>query len=419
MRETESNASPGWVRLVYGAASGAVVAAILGFGLSAWFHMLGLGLVVPSNGTHSTISQFVGRAGLNFYAIHHISIAGAGMPGGIPGLTLSILWPLTLWAAVPAIALALGGLVSAKLAGAKDAGRFTAGALVAIPYVIFLLIARPFFTAATSAIHLPQFEIGGWNPAPELIAAKLIPAAGGTVFYGLIFGVIFGGIGALGGLAGVKKRLFGKDAWLPAWIRGALISFLIGQLIFFCLFAVYIGIGLKGHTKAERTERVKSAVTLLPAASGLAYYISHGVTIRGGASSTVDDESGFKLSAGLIRGIETDGKKKHVPLLAYLTLIIPAVALVLGGYYAAKTSNKPVKKWPLAAGIAIAYAALMALFAPLYMLIQKSSFTIENVTNQAAITLGPSVPESFALGLVIALLFELIGISIYRPHDHS
>ncbi|MEN6371531.1 MAG: hypothetical protein ABFD64_05900 [Armatimonadota bacterium] len=418
MRETENNASPGWVRLVYGAASGAVVAAILGFGLSAWFQMLGLGLIIPS-GKISTISQFIGRAGLNFYAIHHINIAGNGMPGGIPGLTLNILWPLTLWAVVPAIALALGGLASAKLAGAKDSGRFTTGALVAIPYVIFLLIARPFFTATTGAIHLPQFEIGGWNPAPELIAAKLIPAIGSTIFYGLIFGIIFGGIGALGGCKAIKNGLFGKDAWLPAWIRGALISFLVGQLIFFLLFAAYIGFGLKGHTKAEKTERVKSAVTLLPAASGLAYYISHGVTVRGGASSTIDEESGFKLRAGLIRGIETDGKKKHVPALAYLALIIPAVALVLGGHHAAKTSNKPVKKGQLAAGIAIAYAVLMALFAPLYMLVQKSSFTIENTTNQAAITLGPSIAESFALGFVLALVFGLIGISIYRPHDHS
>lgn len=416
MRVTEQSAYPGWVRLTYGAASGAVVAIILGFGLSAWFHILGLGLIIQSEDARSAISQFVGRAGLNFQAIHNIRIAGSGLPGGPEGLTLSISWPITLWAIIPAVSLMLGGLVSSKLSGVRGTGRFMAGAYAAVPYTIFLLIARPFCTASTAAVRLPQFEIGGWNPAPELIAARLIPAFGSTIFFGLAFGIIFGGIGALGGIPAIIRGLFRREAYMPAWLRGALISFLIGSLIFFLLFALYIGFGLRRQGNAERQEQVRSAVTLLPAASGLAYYVSHGVTIRGGTSSTVDPEGGFRLRAGLIRGVETDGRERHIPGAVYLAFLIPVVALVLGGYYAAKTANEPIRKAPLAAGVAGAYGVIMALLTPIYTLVQRSSFVVGDVTNTAAITLGPPAAEAFVLGLAIAFVFGLIGVNIYRPY---
>jgi len=418
VRVTEQSAYPGWVRLTYGVVSGAAAAIILGFGLSAWLQALGLGLIIQSGDASSAIGQFIGRAGLNFQTIHNIRIAGTGLPGGLEGLTLSISWPVTLWAIIPAVSLMLGGLLSSKLSGARGAGRFMAGTYVAVPYTIFLLIVRPFCTAVTTAIRLPQFEIGGWNPAPELITAQLIPALGSTVFFGLAFGAIFGGIGALGGIPAIIRGLFRREACLPAWLRGAFISFLAGSLIFSLLFALYIGFGLRGKGNREGQEQVRSAVTLLPAASGLTYYVSHGTTIRGGTSSSVDPESGFRLSAGLIRGVETDGKKKQIPGVAYLAFLIPAISLVLGGYYAAKTANQPIRKMPLAAGIAVAYGAIMALLTPLFTLVQKSSFMIVDVTNTAAIILGPSAAEAFALGLAFAFVFGLIGVSIYKPYAH-
>ena len=422
--------SRGWVRLAYGAVIGAVAAAALGYGLSVAFSTAGLALVAPSEGAGRDSGLFFARSGLNYLAIHHIRIVGGGLPGNPANVALSILWPLTIWAVIPAAALMVGGYVSRRLSGAASPAWFASGALVAIPYIIFLLVASIFFVVPSTAVKLP--EISGTGIAPESVPALLRAAADGTVLNGILFGIIFGGLGALGGFRAIWNGLFRRDAFWPSWARGAMISVIAGQLVFFVLVFVLaflaprLGFGggisnpspSEAGTLSEAGEMMRSWVTVSPAVSGNIHYFSHGVTLAGRITSKVgipEARSNVQVfRAGIIKGITYEGESKPVARWLYLLVLAPAIALAYGGYIAARTGNEQNARFALAAKFAVFYALLLTALVPLYTLALRTAIMTGEITTRTAAMVGPSAAQTFGLSLVIAFVFGYMGVKIHR-----
>ncbi len=182
------------------------------------------------------------------------------------------------------------------------------------------------------------------------------------------------------------------------------------------LLAVYAG--YMSH-RGRLLLPTETTATLLPAGAGITGYLAHGVTLTGAATSSLDIESGFRLRTGLFRGVDFDGKTRPTPSWAYFLLILPAVALIIGGKLAARLSNRSLNPYCLAISFAGAYALLFTAVRPLFAIIQRSEITAAGIRNQAAFTIEPSSAEAFAFSLILAFVFGLVGITLNRRHDHQ
>lgn len=387
--------------MAYASTVGAVVAAILGYGLSLAFSLSKLALIAPPEGANPNNQLFLLRSGLNFLAIQHIGLTGTGASGNAH---VSIIWPITVWAILPAVALFFGGFICQKLSGIQDRGNFALGAMIAVPYAILLMVARAFFTVPSAGVKLPPLPADGLSLDPSQLPIVFSATALSTLFHALIFGLIFGGIGAMG-IRRLLKGFSDKNTFWPSWARGAAASLVIGQLVFFLLIIVLAGVS---HSK----NKAWTSASLIPAEAGLAHYLSHGVTLSGsikteismpGAQPTVQS-----YKAGIFTGTEADGKKKPVPPAARLLLLIPAIALIIGGRLAAK-SKDTTPKWRLAVQFAGAYALLLSAVVGLFTLVISSKTAFEGLSTSTSLAVGPSVAQAFAFGLILALIFGFIG----------
>ena len=415
----------GCLRTACAALAGAVVAAALGYGLSAAFSALGLALVAPAADARSSTALSAARAGLNFYAIHHVRIVGHGLPGDPTGTYVSILWPITIWAILPAAALMLGGFVSGRLSGARGPARFSAGAWLALPYVVLLLAGRWLVSVPSAAVALPEIPLRG--TAFELLPGVLSPAAGGTIFHGLLLGIIFGGLGAIGGFGAIWRGLVRPDGFWPAWARGAFLALATGLVLFFFLLSAVFAVGLS-HERRDREEMkpveiIRIWTTLLPAGVGAADYLAHGVTLRGDIVTRTSIAGTRPVvqtyRAGLITGALAEGKTQRLPRWVFLASLVAAVALVLGGFVAARTDPKPTPRLALAARLAGMYALLLTALVPFFTLALRTAITAGGTKTWTTMTLGPSAAQAFAFGLVFGFVFALIGVSIYRQNARA
>jgi len=417
--ETGTGTSPQWPKLTFGAAAGAVAAVILGYALSAALSMLGLAFIGTTEEVRETSAQAFIRWGLNYYAIHHIQIVGKGVSEAMGNTQVSVFWPVTIWAAVPAVTAILGGLISSKLSRSEGTSRFAVSALFAIIYAAILVTVRMLISVPSANIGFPQFEIEGWSPTLGALPTKLVPDFASTLLHGLMFGLIFGGIGAFGGPVRAWHGMFRRDSFWPAWMRGALFSLIISYVVFLLILAAFAGISLgRGSGEDEGSEQItaSTAATLLPTAAGLVHYFSHGVTLNGEAGTTPAIDDGFRFRSGLLSGRVEDDKRSPVPGWAYILLLIPAAAMVAGGYVTAKTVKGPLNRLALAAGFAGTYALMFTALTPFFTLVQASKVTVGDITTQSSVLIGPSAAQAFPISLVLAFVFGIIGISIYRPH---
>lgn len=414
-KEKLNSTSTTWIRLTYSAIVGTVVAAILGYGLSLAFSLFGLALVAPTDGVRPHSALFLERSGLNFLAIHHIKIIGSSLAGEATKANVSIVWPITLWAIIPALALIIGGFTCRKLTNVRQ-GTFAMGAALAVPYTLVLLIGRAFLSVPSTAVKLPQLPLQGLTVDPSILPTIFNASALSIVLHGLIFGMIFGGLGSLG-LKGIRKGLTQKNAFWPSWARGAVLALVLGQTILLVLIAAFA----LGSTHAKNREW--TSASLISEEAGLAHYFSHGVTLRGGIESKVGipeaQPTSESFRAGMLQGTEANGKKKPVKPIAYTALLIPALACLIGGRFAAKKSEKIRPKWQLAASFAASYALLMSAIVGLYTLVISTATSFEGIATTASIAVGPSAAEAFAFSLAISFIFGFIGIGTCRTNVNS
>ena len=414
-----------WAKGAYAAVVGAAAAALLGYGLNAGLSALGLALAAPVRDVPQTAHLFFARAGLNFHAIHHIRIVGGSLPGGPSGTYVSVFWPITVWAILPAAALMVGGSISARLAGARGPARFAAGAWLAIPYVVLLAIARPFSAVPSVSIDLPK--IAGTGLAPESVPALLAPALGSTIYHGLLFGILFGGIGGLGGLRIIWRGLVQRDAFWPSWARAAVIGIAAAQALLFVVLSVAFVAALnrvgRGREEIGACEAIRLWAAVAPACAGDAHYFAHGVTLRGSRVTQPGIPEARPIvqsyRVGLAMGIASDDETRPLPRWTYLAFVVPAGMLILAGFAAAKTANEPIRRPALAAGLASAYALLLTALTPCYTLTIKTAITAGGVTTHTTAAVGPSAAQAFALGLVLAFIFGFIGVNLCRRYARA
>lgn len=185
------------------AISGALAAFIVGMTLSYILLQVGVGAMMSSSGNNPLAGLGAGLAkgvidsssfqitGMIYYFAHGISL-GAGAMGSSQSINIftamqqgrtSLPWLLFL---LPFIALFIGGYTSAKIAGVGGVNSgFKSGAYVALPYLVIMVLASSMFSL-------------------NIILASINIDIPTTIFFSLILGVIFGGIG--GAYKGIKGR---------------------------------------------------------------------------------------------------------------------------------------------------------------------------------------------------------------------
>lgn len=185
------------------AISGALAAFIVGMILSYILLQIGIIAMMSSSGNNPLAGLGAGLAkgvidsssfqitGMIYYFAHGISL-GAGAMGSSQSINIftamqqgrtSLPWLLFL---LPFIALFIGGYTSAKIAGVRGMNSgFKSGAYVALPYLVIMVLASSMFSL-------------------NIILASINIDIPTTIFFSLILGVIFGGIG--GAYKGIKGR---------------------------------------------------------------------------------------------------------------------------------------------------------------------------------------------------------------------
>ncbi len=388
------------VRLSIAAVIGAIAAAIIGFGASIWVYASGLGIFAPAEGINASTLQTLTRSGLNFLASHHIRIVGDSVPGGDPTIHTIIIWPITLWALIPAISLIIGGYFSRRILGK---GGWVSGAFVAVPYTILLAVGSGWFTASTANVVLPAvkgLEIGG--SGVSAVPLRAVPAS--LIVSGLTLGVVFGGLGA-DVTGAIKLR------W-PVWLRGAFISLLASYAVFLIIIALASGFWSgKISESIDGTNSRSSRIVLssLPAAAGLGDYLAHGATVSSVFSSPFEDEDTI-LRVGLLRGVPTDEGQKKAPVAAYLLMILPAAILFSTGRWMSKQVLEPVSKLSFVISFAGSYALILTACTSLFSLVQSTTVRTSDISNTLAVRLSVAPAEVFLTGLVMALVFGYLGL---------
>lgn len=254
------NLSPGavytpWITSIIGAvvalAAGLILTALAG---ALWSNALGDALnssllSVGGSGFSDLARQVLTPDLFKLFALaHHVSLHLSGpLSGGASAAanaTLSLNVPLTGLLLIPALALTLGGYVSASSDFSRLARYSIArGALVAPFYAVLLAICAVLGSSTTTASGANSLlsEFGTVTVAPSLLEA---------VLYGLLWGLIFG---ALGGWIHVSGRFWLSTALATLQtirngrIAGALAGAVAALATAILLFsAAYVGLAAFG-----------------------------------------------------------------------------------------------------------------------------------------------------------------------------
>ncbi|MGB9619897.1 MAG: hypothetical protein ACPL7K_05760, partial [Armatimonadota bacterium] len=313
---------------------GALVGLVIGCACSYVLTRYGLG-VVGGRGDRVFGPAVFARSGLNFYAIQHITLVGAGAVtdalGNRTRVTASMTLPLTIWAAVPVVALIVGGYAAARAASARGPRAMMAAALGAgLIYAAFLGVAARWVEALLDTFLLP--EVGGFSANPPQIAFR--PSGASTFGFGLGFGVVFA---CLGGLAAVRKT--GKARTSGPWwacFRAVVATALVVQL----LIAGAVLALAQTRMRADSGSNPR-LVEMLPTAAGLGYAMIHGATLVSSAESKIASlnkiDRPFYAEANLYRGVKRAGEVRPIPAAAGISaLLVGAAAALASGRLAAR-----------------------------------------------------------------------------------
>jgi|GEM_PF-4426704 len=396
--DSQNRKQADWARIIIASVAGAAAAVLLGFALSLLAAKFGLGILRPSGSTESNSNETLARAGINFLISHHVTIVGRGAT-----TWLEINWPITLWAIIPAVSLVLGGYICSLIVGRKSGG-FTVGAVVAIPYTAFLIIMSPYCTAVSKSVQMPNLPAKGvefdFSILPNAVKLQTLPVD--IITAGLVFGILFGGLGALGGIRSWVKLLFSPELPRSSWIRGALAALVFG---YFTMSILAFGITAVTHQW--------SSADLIPTVTGNFYGIAHGASLKVIRSNTVSSQGGFS------KGGSVEFESKNVlPTTTVIALgIIPAFWLLIGGRIAGARSGKSffVNSVEMAGFYALCMVATSALFS--FALSQMNTVGDAPVKTTILLSLAPT--QVFIGSFAIALVFGTLGAFWSQLNAHS
>ncbi|MGQ9456411.1 MAG: hypothetical protein ACUVRS_00215 [Armatimonadota bacterium] len=309
------------------------MALLLGSACSYLQTRFGFG-VVGSRGDYVIGPDVFARSGLNFYALQHVTLVGAGKIhdelGNVVQVKASIALPITIWTVIPVLSLITGGYTAGRRM--VDAGRsavLSAGLACGCIYGIILCGAAAMIRGKLEFFLLPQ--IGGItsNPPPVEFSPRIVSA----LVCGCGFGTAFATVGALIATRRVRDEVYRVRWW--ACIKAASVVAIGVQILIALLMLGYLV--FEDETASVSTPRI---IEMVPAASGLGYSMIHGATLVGFVESRLRGgqmQRPFYAEASLYTGIKRGNEIRQMPTLVWvICLLLASATSVLIGWLAVR-----------------------------------------------------------------------------------
>jgi len=388
----------------------AIVALVVGYALSYVLTRFGFGVVsAPGDSTHGP--AVFARAGLNLYAAQRVTLVGRGSVPGAPGSEAALdvfahlTVPLTVWAAVPAIALLLAGYLSAATQVGKSRSR------MALPAVSGGLLYAWVLTGLSHVVRarIESFvvpDIGGISANPPSIVFH--PSAGSTLLLAGAFGLVFTYLGAL---IAVREGARGSEPgkwWAAA--KAAMIAALAVQVLMLSAAGIWLA---SQPRRADDTTDGRRIIEMVPAIAGIAYAMVHGANLTSVVESRLRSDGAtrrtFYADMSLYSGTRQEQLGKRSVRGAPLRVAVPAAALtalavVLAGWLAVRWGSGG-GSLPTAVRLALIHTFYLA--APVALcrlqLVQGDPLAVSTI----ALSLG--VGWWMVLSFLGVLVFSMIG----------
>jgi hypothetical protein len=376
-----------------------------------------------SSSSIATISSFLKIDVLNLFALEHLAalvvhVGAGGVDAASLDLTINL--PFLGLLLVPALALTLGGMISAS----SDYHRLpymsiARGALMGPIYAVVLFVVAQF---SSSTVSLGAQDVSA--------SVSLGPSTLQECLYGLLWGLLFG---ALGGWIQLKGRAT-LAAALPALqalkrprlvggVAGALAALLCGILMF-TIAGLAVGVYFSSSFAATAAPTQQGApalfgsdglwallrllVLLGPTAAIWAFALGVGGPITLAASGSGGSSLNTSLSYGLINAQKLPGNN-----LWYLLVVIPILCCLIGGHIAARVNRSQQVGDGFAAGAMIALP--LALLLSLMALLVTISVGISGSGGLSALgfngtsSIGPAFGGTFLGALVVGAVAGGLG----------
>ena len=382
---------------IYGALLGLVIACAGCYILTRF----GMGLV-GGRGDRVFGPAVFARSGLNLYAVQHVPLVGTGEVtdalGNTTRLTASITLPLTVWAAVPALALALGGYAAARAVSRRGRGAMTVAALGAgLIYAVVLAVGARWVGARLDTFLLP--EVGGFSANPPQIVFRPLPW--GALCFGGGFGVVFARLGA----ALAVRELAGRRAPTAWWACAKAV--LTTAAVVHLLIAVAV-LALAPARPANNSASNPRIVEMLPTAAGLGYAMLHGATLISSAESRIASlnrvDQAFRAEVSVWGGLTKMGSHKPTPAAARLVAVLVGVVTAFAaGRLAARWGSRDGSV-PTALRAALIHTCYILILPLICGIVLKQADAFSSTTLRIQAHFGPPVLVSFAGVLAFSML---------------
>ena len=403
----------------FGALGGAVAAFLIALGLSILFSL------VAGPGLDSLFDQLYRSptATVNFFSNPLLVFASAHLSEidfTYPGNTIGVGLPVTLLSLFPMLGLFLGGYIAAST---DFTGRrlfsITRGASIGAPYALFAFIA--------SLIASSTFN-----------ATIIAPNAGSAFLYALLGGAVFGALGGAWRARRLPRGPVAGQTRLSNRIHGALVGagVAIGITFALCLLlAVILFINAQGNTSTSLASTPGFTGGLCSNSSQvtseiIAYYgLSNAnppVLLLSIVVSPLEILWLMALSLGAPLQVSAETASVSIGLFGtncppgpqaqflYLLLLIPAIALFLGGRAAARVARPRTEGE--AAGVAFLMAIALAILMLLVVFLATLSLTASGTGGgTAAISIGPSAGGTILASLIFGCTLGSLGSVSGRP----
>lgn len=315
---------------------GVVASLAVGYALSYLFGRAGMG-VITGPGHWDGKNAFT-LAGLSFYASQHISLIGSGiLPGDTSPIHAAITLPITIWAAIPAFALMVGGFVAARVRGPAGRWGMLAGALGSgIIYAAVLVVCARFVSATFVSTAIPAVQGFELNP-PDI---RFQPSVLSALLYGSLFGLAFSYLGGLIAVRSVRGEEIAGKWWACA--KAVVIVGLTIQLL------MAIGLWAWFTMNSRLSEDDRSAqpklAQMLPTAAGMGYVLVHAARLSAAAVPVNFPSAAYRANLNLYCGatVRSGDKTTSKPLGPYVWIaaLIGAIAVFASGRLAVRLGSR-------------------------------------------------------------------------------
>lgn len=335
---------------------GAVVSLLLCCAISYLFTCLRLGVL--SNHAAWSSKQTLLLAGLNVYACQHVPLVGSGIPPGYDQhIRAFITLPLTLWAAIPAVALVVGGWVCARCR--VNAGMWKTIASALLTGVIYAGVLTAFAGIVSAKFRYTAVPaVGGFELSPPDIGFR--PSAMGALGYGLLFGLIFSYLGALLAIKASAESYVRGKWWACA--KSVVVMAVTVQLAMCGAALVWFSV----HSRFGEVDEFAQpeALGVLPTAAGMGYALMHGAQLSARAIPVLMPREGYSLQLVLYRGVEINDRGKvsnrSASPFVWIAAAIAGIAVAATGRLAVKYGSRD-GSLPTALRVTIIHSAYLAL----------------------------------------------------------